>query len=61
MRLSDRFYGYFWQGYGNNCNSYIYRGEKMLLVDPGHILNESGERCYDVLDRSCLLYTSRCV
>ena len=24
----------------------------MLLVDPGHILNESGERCYDVLDRS---------
>lgn len=52
MRLSDRFYGYFWQGYGNNCNSYIYRGEKLLLVDPGHISNESGERCFDVLHRS---------
>ena len=32
MRLSDRFYAYFWQGYGNNCNSYIYRGEKMVLI-----------------------------
>ncbi len=52
MRLNDRFYGYFWQGYGNNCNSYIYCGEKMLLIDPGHIFNETGERCFDVLNRS---------
>ncbi len=52
MRLSDRFYAYFWQGYGNNCNSYIYRGEKMMMIDPGHILNESGERCFDILTGS---------
>ena len=52
MRLSDRFYAYFWQGYGNNCNSYIYRGEKMVLIDPGHILNESEERCFERLARS---------
>ncbi len=52
MRLSERFYAYFWQGYGNNCNSYIYRGEKMVLIDPGHIVNESGERCFDILTRS---------
>jgi hydroxyacylglutathione hydrolase len=49
MRLSDRFYAYFWQGYGNNCNSYIYRGEKTVLIDPGHIVNESGERCFETL------------
>ncbi len=52
MRLNDRFYAYFWQGYGNNCNSYIYRGKKMVLIDPGHIMNESGERCFETLTRS---------
>lgn len=52
MRLNDRFYAYFWQGYGNNCNSYIYRGKKMVLIDPGHIMNESGERCFETLPRS---------
>ncbi|HOJ84814.1 MAG: MBL fold metallo-hydrolase [Dethiobacteria bacterium] len=52
MRLSDRFYAYFWQGYGNNCNSYIYRGEKTVLIDPGHILNETRERCFDILTGS---------
>lgn len=51
MRLTDRFYTYLWQGYGNNCNSYIYRGEKLILIDPGHIVNESGERCLDSLTR----------
>lgn len=52
MRLSDRFYAYFWQGYGNNCNSYIYRGAKTVLIDPGHIVNESGERCFETLTQS---------
>ena len=52
MRLSDHFYAYFWQGYGNNCNSYIYRGAKTVLIDPGHIVNEAGERCFDILTRS---------
>lgn len=49
MRLTDLFYAYFWQGYGNNCNSYIYRGKQLILIDPGHILNESGERCLETL------------
>ena len=31
---------------------YIYRGEKMVLIDPGHILNESEERCFERLARS---------
>ncbi|HOB28259.1 MAG TPA: MBL fold metallo-hydrolase [Bacillota bacterium] len=52
MRLTDRFYAYFWQGYGNNCNSYIYRGKQLVLIDPGHIVNESGERCLETLTRS---------
>ncbi|NLA04535.1 MAG: MBL fold metallo-hydrolase [Firmicutes bacterium] len=52
MRLTDRFYAYFWQGFGNNCNSYLYRGKKLVLIDPGHIVNESGERCFDTLTRS---------
>ena len=52
MRLTDRFYDYFWQGYGNNCNSYIYRGKQLVLIDPGHIVNESGERCLETLTRS---------
>lgn len=52
MRLTDRFYAYLWQGYGNNCNSYIYRGKKLVLIDPGHLINETGERCLDVLTRS---------
>ncbi len=52
MRLNERFYAYFWQGYGNNCNSYIYHGKKMVLIDPGHIVNESGERCFETLVRS---------
>lgn len=54
MRLTDCFYAYFWEGLGNNCNSYFYRGEKPVLIDPGHIVNESGERCLDVLTRSLL-------
>lgn len=54
MRLTDRFYAYFWNGMGNNCNSYLYRGEKLVLIDPGHIVNESGERCLDILTRSLL-------
>jgi len=52
MRLTERFYAYFWQGYGNNCNSYIYRGEQLILIDPGHIRNESGERCLEILKES---------
>ncbi|NMD43282.1 MAG: MBL fold metallo-hydrolase [Firmicutes bacterium] len=52
MRLTERFYAYFWQGYGNNCNSYLYRGKKLVLIDPGHIMNESGERCLEVLTGS---------
>lgn len=52
MRLMERLYAYFWQGYGNNCNSYLYRGKQLILIDPGHIINESGERALEVLTES---------
>lgn len=52
MKLNDRFYAYLWQGYGNNCNSFIYRGELTVLIDPGHVINESGEQCLEILSGS---------
>ncbi len=52
MHLTERLYAYFWQGFGNNCNSYIYRGKKLVLIDPGHIMNETGERCFETLAES---------
>ena len=54
MRLVDNLYCYIWNGRGNNCNSYllanVIRGQRPhLLIDPGHVANELGERCLDQL------------
>ncbi|RJX23256.1 MAG: MBL fold metallo-hydrolase [Dethiobacter sp.] len=49
MQLTERVFGYPWRGRGNNCNSYLYAGEKVILIDPGHIQNEFRENCLEVL------------
>jgi glyoxylase-like metal-dependent hydrolase (beta-lactamase superfamily II) len=51
MKLMEHLYAYPWRGRGNNCNSYLVTGEKTVLIDPGHIHNEWGERCLDTLVR----------
>jgi len=54
VKLAPNFYCYLWEGKGNNCNTSFLpdalRGERPhVLVDPGHIRNELGERCFDSL------------
>ncbi|RLB11495.1 MAG: MBL fold metallo-hydrolase [Deltaproteobacteria bacterium] len=37
MRIMDDLYGFFWASFTeNNCNTYLIRGEKNILIDPGH-------------------------
>ncbi len=52
MRLLPNLYYYLWQGMGNNCNSYLIAGNKLTLIDPGHITNEYGEPCLEQLKDS---------
>ena len=49
MQLTNKIYGYPWQGMGNNCNTYLYAGEKTILIDPGHFINEFRENCLVLL------------
>lgn len=49
MHLIKNLYCYIWQGMGNNCNSYLFAGEPLTLIDPGHIRNEFGEPCLEQL------------
>lgn len=38
MKIKEGLYAYFWQNlYENNCNSYVIRGKKTVLIDPGHL------------------------
>lgn len=37
MKISDDLYGFLWQNpSANNCNAYLIKGKKRILVDPGH-------------------------
>ncbi|MFU8793995.1 MAG: MBL fold metallo-hydrolase [Dethiobacteria bacterium] len=54
MKLTEKLYWYPWQGRANNCNSYIYRGSKTILFDPGHIYNELNESCLEILNRNMI-------
>ena len=37
MKLEKDLYAYLWQNaYENNCNTYVIRGKKTVLIDPGH-------------------------
>ena len=57
MQITERLYGYTWRGSGNNCNTYLFVGEKTILIDPGHIQNELGERCLERLLAGPVSYT----
>ena len=50
MQLTEKLYYYPWAGRANNCNSYLLKGEQVILFDPGHIQNELGEKCLDTLE-----------
>lgn len=57
MHLQKDLYYYPWRGKGNNCNTYLFAGvlrggRPHILVDPGHIVNEMGERCWEQLVNS---------
>ena len=54
MRLTEKIFAYFWQGRGNNCNTYLITGEKNILIDPGHLVSELGERCLEQLSSQML-------
>jgi glyoxylase-like metal-dependent hydrolase (beta-lactamase superfamily II) len=54
MKLFDNLYYYIWQGKGNNCNTYVFTnvlgGDRPhVLIDPGHVMNETKETCLDTL------------
>ena len=37
MKITDRMHGFLWQSFSvNNCNSYLFKGAKNILIDPGH-------------------------
>ena len=57
INLTGNLYCYIWQGKGNNCNTCVFanvlQGDKRhVIIDPGHIINESGEECFDSLERA---------
>jgi hydroxyacylglutathione hydrolase len=49
MQLTEKVFSYPWGGMGNNANTYLYAGEKVILIDPGHIQNEFRENCLELL------------
>jgi hydroxyacylglutathione hydrolase len=63
MKLLNELYAYLWPGltmaemqrYGNNCNSYVIAnaltGNKHVMIDPGQIINENKQNCFDKLSR----------
>ncbi len=55
MHITGNIYWYPWQGYGNNCNSYLVAGEELILIDPGHVQNEFRENCLEYLTRNLKL------
>lgn len=49
MEILEGLYAYPWTGVGNNCNTYLLKGELITLIDPGHMVNEYREHCLDRL------------
>jgi hydroxyacylglutathione hydrolase len=57
VKLPGNLYCYIWQGMGNNCNTSVLtnvlKGDKPhAIIDPGHVINESRERCFESLEES---------
>lgn len=51
MKLTEKIYWYPWQGRANNCNTIIYKSNRTILFDPGHIYNDFNESCFETLNR----------
>lgn len=54
VQLNENLYCYLWQGMGNNCHTYllahVLKGKQPhVIIDPGHLTNEMGETCFDML------------
>ncbi len=54
MQLINNLHVYVWNGRGNNCHSYLLKnvlsGERPhVLVDPGYVVNEIEEKCFQHL------------
>jgi hydroxyacylglutathione hydrolase len=56
IKLSGNLFCYIWGGMGNNCNSCVMtgvlKGDKHVIVDPGHVINESREGCLESLEEA---------
>jgi hydroxyacylglutathione hydrolase len=57
VNLLENLYCYIWRGMGNNCNTSVFTnvlpGNKPhVIIDPGHIINESREECYSSLEKA---------
>ncbi len=53
-KLFDNLFCYIWSGHGNNSHTYLFanvlRGERPhVIVDPGFLVNETYEGCFDSL------------
>ncbi|HJX70072.1 MAG TPA: MBL fold metallo-hydrolase [Dehalococcoidia bacterium] len=53
-KLAENLYFYIWQGRGNNCNTCLFTnvirgGRPHVIIDPGSIVNELRETCFDSL------------
>jgi glyoxylase-like metal-dependent hydrolase (beta-lactamase superfamily II) len=53
-KLAENLYFYIWQGRGNNCNTCLFTnvirgGRPHVIIDPGSIVNELREPCFDSL------------
>jgi hydroxyacylglutathione hydrolase len=54
VRVKDNLYFYIWQGMGNNCNTCLFINlldgdHPHVLVDPGSLINEMREPCFEEL------------
>ncbi len=57
QKLGESFFCYQWEGSGNNCNSILLAGvlpgeHPHILIDPGHVVNQAGEKCFDSLNEA---------
>jgi len=57
VNLLENLYCYIWCGMGNNCNTSVFanvlQGDKPhVIIDPGHIINESQEDCFASLEKA---------
>lgn len=57
QKLGESFFCYQWEGRGNNCNASLLAGvlpgeHPHILIDPGHVVNQSGEKCFDSLSET---------